>query len=160
MANMSRHWVHGVFGPASSGAIGTRIGVDLFAGWRAAFGTPFQKMTAVRLLVTVDYAIVSSVTDGTVAWGILKGTIVGGTPDANPITSGVDDFTDWLLWDSGPQLAQASNTDQIVHRTYDLRSMRKFDPSRESLFFLFSTVLGESGAVDLWAGWRVLCLDA
>ena len=159
MANRrARHWAHDT-NLANSGAIGSLVTRDLLAPWRAAFGTQFQRITLIRTLLTITVGLVSTVTNGAWAMGVIRGSI-NAPPVVNPITVGVDDFTDWILWDAGPQLSVLSNSDAYQDvRHFDARSMRRFDGSRETIWLMFSTSGGESGSVSFFSGARLLLLD-
>ncbi len=158
MAHRPRHWAHDNF-QSLSGANATVQARDILTQWRSALGTQPGSMTQARLVVDLDIVAVSTVTDAICAWGVIVGRI-GVTPTSNPLGTGSDDYTNWSLWGGATIPAVLSNSDSFLyHRSYDIRTMRKFDASRETLFFCFSTGSGETDNFRFGIATRVLCLD-
>ena len=155
---LDRHWAHGIDVPATLGANEVQI-FDLLAAWRGTFGTPFTgTMTAMRILGTVNVLDRRTVA-ALVGFGIVTASIqltVATAP--NPLSSATEDFTNWLYW-KGFQTSNVGEEDSVYSAQVDVKGMRKFDPSRESIWLVTQSVGGAAAFVDTSATIRILCGD-
>ena len=151
---LRKHWAYFTQQPVTLDADQYRY-QDLLAPWRGAFGTSSAMMTTMRLIgtmVTDD----ANLSDGAVGLGIIRGAI-NATPTAKPLTVGVDDFTDWVF--RRTHFIFVGGNDPF-HSFFDIRAMRKFDASRETLWAVVqSGSQGGANYVKVAYDVRILCGD-
>ena len=154
---LAKHWIHTVFGPTLVSGGGALV-LDMLSGWRTAFGTSSTgTMTVMRILGKLNVEIIANGSTGQLVWGFIVGSI-NAPPAARPNTSGVDDFTNWLGWGGWPVPLSASPAeDRLEPERFDLRAMRKFDPSRETIWLIIGESNGEANNAQIWGFIRLLC---
>ena len=151
---LSKHWVHVTKSPTSLGA-NSKDATDMLLPWRTAFGPAFATMTSMRIVL--DLAVRDNgISTGDFVWGILSSSL-NSIPVASPGSSNPDDFTEWVGW--GHHGVFSGATPQPETRHLDLRAMRKFDPSRETLWLIAQTLGGGVDFVTFSFGARILCGD-
>jgi len=153
---LSKHWAHHLIGPQALNADQTIL-FDLFFNWRATFGiSSVGTMTVMRMLGTVHVADLS-VTVGEVMFGMIKGSI-GAQPSARPGGVTADDFTNWLYWKHFAIFQTPPVTpENVFSDDFDLRGMRKFDPSRETIYMIVQSIGGGVSFANISYGVRMLC---
>ena len=151
---LRKHWAHDTQESVTMEAEQTRYR-DLLAPWRGAFGTSSATMTTMRIIGSLGLDDTNA-GPGVVCLGIIRGSI-NSTPSAKPLSVGVDDFTDWVFrrtifcW-------LAMNGGETTF--FDIRAMRKFDASRETLWgVLQAGTQGTGDFVRVAYDVRILCGD-
>ena len=152
---LSRHWIHASGGPTTLNI--TAQGVDLLNPWRLAFGVSSTgTMTMMRLLGSISI-FDNALGTGRVGFGIIKG-IIGVVPTTTPLGATTIDFTEWIYWKGFGIFSVAANaSDRLQEDSFDVRGMRKFDPSRETLWLMIDPAGGAVGFVDYTFNIRILC---
>ena len=160
-SRLSKHWVHTSLNPlANPAATGVFVAQDTIVQYAAAIGVQSGPMTAMRVIGDVGVNPSGVVGTVLVAFALLVTVkvIVAGTI-ANPLGTSNQDFTDYMYWTTFG-VSNGDPSDKVLHRHVDVRGMRKFDPTRESLFAIWSVSAGASANdFDVWHGLRVLCGD-
>ena len=151
---LNRHWAHRTIDAVTFNS-GTTSFVDLLSEWRAAFGQQLQQMTVMRMLVTFAVAD-TGVASGSITLGIIRGSI-GLNPIARPAGATADDYTDWVARRTIFVFNRTNDTPEVAN--LDIRAMRKFDSSRETLYGIMEARSGGTafalGSLDV----RMLCGD-
>ena len=131
---------------------------DILFNWRTAFGASGAGlMTAMRFVGTL-WVTDQSVAPGSVTFGLITGSI-GAQPAARPVGATTDDYTSWLLWYNFMIFNDPVVQQQVHKYDFDLRGMRKFDPSRETLWMITESKDGGTAFVTYGFSIRVLCGD-
>jgi len=137
---LAKDWYHVDLGPVLVNGASTSA-TDILINYRTAFGQQKGTLTLMRTLLYAQAWDLAQGTAGKFAFGLIKGSI-GLAPNARPLGVGADDFTDWLyFWGAGLS-ATASVENTHPDDRADLRGMRKFDASRETLWMLLQTTGG------------------
>jgi len=156
---LSKHWAHIARSPLTNvgGLDPSRI-TDMLLDWKAAFTIEWEAMTVMRIIGRYSVQLTAPVSDAIAQCGIVVGASnqVPGLI-AKPSGVAVNDFTDWMYWDSVHYTTTVPSPNLVQYR-FDIRSSRKFDPSRMTLWF----VEGQSATAapdDFKSGFaaRILC---
>jgi len=134
---LSKHWAHIARSPiTNSGALDPTRVTDMLLDWKAAFTTEWESMTVMRIIGRYFVNLTAPVSDALAQCGIVvapANTVPGLI--AKPSGVAVNDFTDWLYWDAVAYTSTVPQPNLIEYR-FDIRAMRKFDPSRNTLWFV------------------------
>ncbi len=153
---LSKHWAHHT-GNATLLTGSVSVKTDLLTPYRAALGEARNAMTVMRIVGSVGFKPQQESQDGLIGIGILVAPISGGDPAALPLGVGADDYTDWMYWASYAYRQEVGAEPEQYITNVDVRAMRKFDPSRETLWMVRESSGGTG--VHVFGNWRILCAD-